>query len=65
MESYARIKHLQTRTWLHLDKGIVFRDLKFVVLLIHVFIPETSVRLHYAMFEKKLPISPNSIYNLL
>ena len=23
VESYARIKHLQTHTWLHLDKGIL------------------------------------------
>ena len=28
VESYASIKHLQTRTWLHLDKGIVFQRSK-------------------------------------
>ena len=22
LESYARIKHLQTKTWLHLEKGM-------------------------------------------
>ena len=24
LESYARIKHLQTKTWLHLEKGMHF-----------------------------------------
>lgn len=24
LESYARIKHLQTKTWLHLEKGMQF-----------------------------------------
>ena len=37
IESYARIKHLQSRTWLHLDKGIVSKicsvtDLAFTTL---------------------------------
>ena len=36
VESYARIKHLQTRTWLHLEKGMsrltyLVKNLNFVV----------------------------------
>ena len=46
VESYARIKHLQTRTWLHLDKGIT------------LLVPAQK-RLIMSLVVLPLPLSPS------
>ena len=46
VESYARIKHLQTRTWLHLDKGIT------------LLVPAQK-RLITSLVALPLPLSPS------
>ena len=44
-ESYARIKHLATRTWLHLDKSRPSS-------VLHDIIPHTYVHVYYYIYRR-------------